>query len=73
MRIDCDQCGGSGNAGGHRCPCREEDDRAQAMRSRMTIVRKPPTKAAPDAGGYKPPPQTHGRAGKPSQRVPERN
>ena len=67
--IDCDQCGGSGDANGHRCPCREEDDKAQAMRSRMRIVRKPPTAAPVGAGGYKPTLHTHGRAGKPSQRV----
>jgi hypothetical protein len=67
MRIDCDQCGGSGNANGHRCPCREEDDKAQALRSRMAIVRKPPTKAAPDAGGHKSPPQTQQRLGNRSQ------
>jgi len=67
MRIDCDQCGGSGNANGHRCPCREEDDKARALRSRMRIVKKPPTAAPADAGGYKPPPKTNGRAGKRSQ------
>ena len=65
MQIDCDQCGGSGMANGHRCPCREEDDRAQALRSRMGIVRKPPTAAPADAGRYKPLPQTRGRRGKP--------
>ena len=64
MKLDCDQCHGTGTAGGHRCPCREEDDKAQALRSRMRIVRKPPAKAAPDAGGYKPTPQTRQRLGK---------
>ena len=57
MRLDCDQCNGTGTANGHRCPCREEDDKARALRSRMGIVPKLPTKAAPDAGGRKPPPQ----------------
>jgi hypothetical protein len=46
-----------------------EEDKAQSLRSQMRIVRKPPTKAAPDAGGYKPTLHTNGRAGKPSQRV----
>lgn len=92
MKLDCDQCHGTGTAGGHRCPCREEDDKARALRSRMGIVGKsgkkephwnqrqtsdgdilwteskrskqPPTKAAPDAGQYKPPPQTRQRLGK---------
>ena len=69
--LECDQCNGTGTANGYRCPCREEDDKAQALRSRMTIVRKPPTKAALDAGGYKPTPQTHGRRGKRSHGVSE--
>ena len=67
MRLECDQCNGTGTANGHRCPCREEDDKARALRSRMGIVRKPPTKAAPDAGQYKPPPQTQQRLGNRSQ------
>jgi hypothetical protein len=64
MRLECDQCNGTGTANGHRCPCREEDDKAQALRSRMGIVRKPPTAAPADAGGYKPTPQTRGSLGK---------
>ena len=40
MRLECDQCNGTGTANGHRCPCREEDDKAQALRSRMGIVGK---------------------------------
>ena len=63
--IECDQCGGSGMANGHRCPCREEDDKAQALRSRMGIVRKPPTAAPADAGGCKTPPLTREGHGKP--------
>lgn len=66
MRIDCDQCGGSETANGQRCPCREEDDRAQAMRSRMGIVKKPPSKAPLDAGAYKPSSQINKGRGKPS-------
>jgi hypothetical protein len=64
MHLDCDQCHGTGTANGHRCPCREEDDKAHALRSRMGIVRKRPTAAPADAGGYKPPPQNNKSLGK---------
>jgi len=41
-----------------------EERRAQALRSQMRIVRKPPTAAPADAGGYKPTLQTQRRLGK---------
>jgi hypothetical protein len=69
MRLDCDQCHGTGTANGHRCPCREEDDRAQALRRRMGIVRKPPAAIPLDTGRYKPPPQRHKPHGKTSHGV----
>lgn len=37
----CEQCNGTGLLkGGQRCPCREEDDNAAELRSRMGIVRR---------------------------------
>lgn len=36
-------------ANGHRCPCREEDDAAQALRSRMRLVKTTPRRS-PQAG-----------------------
>ncbi|SRR5579862_478463 len=41
MLIECDQCDGTGWAGGHRCPCREEDDEAEQRRRKMGIVPNP--------------------------------
>ena len=38
MIYECEQCDGSGWIKGQRCPCREEDDKAEERRSRIRLV-----------------------------------